>query len=346
MYPSSLFSPQVAKRCGLKMSLFSRGFPLPAGSEDIPAHGWHISNWWSGATLADAGESQLGVHSTEDVATVAEAKLALDGTAKLKGNVIANSVTGDIGDARGFATNVWPLDQDDGFYFTLEPMLPHSTRVWKIKYECSKTKRAKVSAAYAIVSNPQNGYGAGDVEYYRKLELLCQSTHYWCVEEDSSTGVNRFYLCPSITLAGTFQINFGGTTAGEIYAERSLTGVMSDEPAPDEDFDCVALFGKGGAETTKSGVSLHLGQSSSFDQFVQWAAETGWKFGIPVGIVLIFFLYIRFRLHPHDEDLEELHHRRRFWLSHPAHQTTRWNGGAQGISNLFDKSDIPRSRYN
>ena len=109
------------------------------------------------------------------------------------------------------------------------------------------------------------------------------------------------------------------------------------------EFNCISLFSSGNKEET-AGNGLRLGDTPWIETAFKNLFVNIWGY-VAVGSVLLLFLcYVRYRLDPHDNDLEELNKRRRAWLSHPAHESVRWDGGNAGIQNLWDKRDV-KTRY-
>ncbi|CAD7963243.1 unnamed protein product [Amoebophrya sp. A25] len=234
----------------------------------------------------------------------------------LKGNVVMNSENYDIGDARGVSTKVFPTEEDESFYFVLEPQLPDHKYTFRIRYECSDTKRNALSDMYELHSSKPWAFSVQEREYVVKMVGLCENNYYWCVKEDQATGISKFYLCNNGGLTATFSLDFAYTRLQHLYAAKE----RETEQTPSG--MCTSLYNSGYVEVDQASANqeIQVGylQQSYFERYLGFyvsdVALVGMGF---LGLILGMTAYFR-RAQP--VDVAMLEERKRFLV----------HSGAQG----------------
>lgn len=91
-----------------------------------------------------------------------------------------NTITKDIGDARGARTRVVPRSHDESFYFVLEPGLPSYKYVFRIRYACSPQKAANIASSLRAAETGAHGaVSQKDLLYYVTMAEFCTHDYYW-----------------------------------------------------------------------------------------------------------------------------------------------------------------------
>eukprot|EP00391_Amoebophrya_sp_Ameob2_P012308 CAMPEP_0178997202 /NCGR_PEP_ID=MMETSP0795-20121207/8795_1 /TAXON_ID=88552 /ORGANISM="Amoebophrya sp., Strain Ameob2" /LENGTH=1056 /DNA_ID=CAMNT_0020689681 /DNA_START=97 /DNA_END=3267 /DNA_ORIENTATION=+ len=271
-------------------------------------------------SLADAGTIPIG-DSHEAEIQKGEVYDLFAKKDELYGNVVPNSVNYDIGDARGAATKVFPSDEDESFYFVLEPQLPDHKLVFRVRYQCSNAKKTVLEELHEKHADYPGSYPEEEKQYVSRMLGLCENNYYWCVKEDAITGISKFYLCNNGGLTATFRLMFSHTSLRSIYAAKERETDVNPGAL------CTSLYNEEYLEALAGGNSLRLGyeQTSYIPATFSFVTEAV--------LVATFFiclvggaLYVWTRRD--DERMKAIEERRKFWVSqHTTVTATGHDGG-------------------
>ena len=144
----------------------------------------------------------------------------------------------------------------------------------------------------AYVSN-NPGYTQADIQYYTSMQDLCVNNYYWCVKEDLSTGIYKFYLCNTNGLMGTFQLSFSDTDLATIYTEKEDASASAVENLGTGMSNCYQLYtGQTAAAVEAPEMRLSSGGSpagGAYDTYVKPSLAL-WIFALILCITLAIWI--------------------------------------------------------